>query len=447
MAFLAHLAAAQPTSASLHGTVHDSVHARALGGATVIATPVSGTRDTVFHSAVTDARGRFSLEGLQTGSYMLTVEHPWIDSTSIGAPPVQVDVAPAREAVVALGIPSPATLRRVLCGAASRDTSLGVVTGTVRRSGDGAVPGARVVLTWGDFEVDRGTATVKRTNLSASATADSQGVYRACGVPIARSLLVQAQAGDDEQSGVIEEQIGEAAVLVRDIRLAPPATGVVAASENVVTGRILSTANRGIGGAQVRVFGGTRSATTSDDGEFRITGVPGGTQGIEVLALGYYPRRVRVDVGPEAQPLAVRLERTALVLDSIRVTAKKVNSLRRFQYREFDQRLVHGAGFYITEEQIEQQHPFETGDLLKSVPGVRVFGFGADLKVAAARGRTNIGNTECPLDIFVDGIKTTQLALNSIPPHVLHGIEVYTVATAPARYNVGPCGAVFLWTR
>src|SRR6478735_2926044 len=109
-------------AARISGTVTDSVHRAPLVDATVLATPVAPTRDTVFHSTRTDARGRFDLTGLQPGKYEVSVEHPFTDS--IGLP------VPSREALatadgtppLALALPSVKTLRQALCRAALTDT-------------------------------------------------------------------------------------------------------------------------------------------------------------------------------------------------------------------------------------------------------------------------------------------------------------------------------------
>jgi hypothetical protein len=450
---------AQSSVPRIEGSIVDSIRHRPLAGATVIATPRADIRDSVFHSARSDDKGHFVVVGLHAGRYTLSVEHPFIDSTGVGALPVDVIVPTDGTATAALGIPSPATLLLALCPIAAANAELGVMLGVVRRPDGTPVSAATVVFTWGDFDVDRSTALVKRSQLSASAITDATGVYRACGLPTARSLLVQAQSGTEEQTGVLEEKIEESGILVRDFHLAPgglaatsdvasrPLDSASASERFTVAGHVRRTSGQPIESAQVRLVGTTVSATTNGAGEFRLAGVPAGTQGVEVVALGYYPQRFRVEVAAETHPLVVRLERAAAVLDSIRVTAKRVNRTIGPNYREFDTRAAHGAGFYITEEQIRERRAIETTDILKLVPEVHVFDFGSTARVVAARGRTNIGNTECPLDVFINGNRVNQTDVNTIAPHTIHGIEIYTVATAPASYVIGPCGAIFIWSK
>jgi hypothetical protein len=444
---LASVGGAPASRAQARGVVVDSVHGRPLREATVIATPAAGVADSAFHSALTDTRGRFAIDGLRPGRYVLTVEHPWIDSTGVGVPPVTVDVPRTGSVTATLGIPSTATLRRVFCPAALGDTALGVMLGVVRRTDGEPIGWARVVFSWTDFDVDPSSAAARTKQLAASAAADSVGVYRACGLPVARTLLVQAQADSTTQSGVLEERIAESGVLVRDFHLGSGDARAEAVGPFAVAGTVRNITGQPVTGAQVRLFGTTRAATTNDAGEFRLGGLSGGTQAIEVVALGYYPFRTRVEVGDATPALSVRLERAAVVLDSRRIIAKRQRNPLAQSYREFDERVATGHGQFITEEEIARRHPFETADLFKVMAGVKVLGFGFDAKIASSRGRTTIGNTECALDIFIDGVRGQQGDLNSLPPEALHGAEVYTVATAPVKYRVGPCGALFLWTK
>src|SRR4051812_39960266 len=86
------IARAEAQAARVAGTVTDSVHRAPLTDATVIATPVAPTRDTVFHTTRTSAQGRFAIDGLQTGRYVVSVEHPFTDSIGLAVPSREVEV-------------------------------------------------------------------------------------------------------------------------------------------------------------------------------------------------------------------------------------------------------------------------------------------------------------------------------------------------------------------
>jgi hypothetical protein len=466
----------QAAGARIDGVVTDSINRRPLTGATVIATPDAAMHDSVFHSALSDSRGRFTLGDLGAGRYALTVEHPFIDSTGIGALPRDVTLTSGGVASVALGIPSANTLRRTFCPGVFEDSSLGVSLGVVRRMDGTPVGGATVVLSWSDFDVDRTTGVAKPRQLTVNAKTDPSGVYRACGLPVARSLLMQAQSGADMQSGVIEEQIGLSGVLVRDLHIgtqvatqadsaktSPAATLLAPTGRFAVSGRIQSSRGQPVPSAQVHLFGTSRVAASGDDGDFRLSGLPGGTQGLEILALGYYPRRVRVEVADGMRPITVKLEPMAAVLDSIRVTAKRVYS--GDGNRQFDTDMKRGFGRFVTEDEIAKRHPFVVSDILRMMSGfgaavspgtgavmlVQNHGISTLRGVLPHGGASNptldgaTGGKRCPA-VYLDGVELADGDADSISPMAIYGIEVYRLGEAPARYD-DSCGAVLIWTK
>jgi hypothetical protein len=438
-------------SLRITGEVNDSVHRAPLADATVLATPVAPTRDTVFHSARTDAAGRFEIGRLQAGRYEISVEHAFTDSIGLSVPPREVEVPAQSAAPLVLALPSVRTLRRTLCRAAEADTTLGVMLGTVRRTDGSTVKGAGVVFEWMDVSVDRATLQAKQTRMTASTRTDSVGVYRACGLPAGIALFVQAQLGANEQSGVVEEHIGEAGVLVRELvvgdstrtRQVAVGTGTTADADTgavhgdgVIRGVVRN--ERGpLANARVHLFGTSRSATTNAAGEFRLADIPTGTQGLEIIALGYAPRRLRAEVSATTEPMTVTMSRIASVLDSIRVTARRIANGRR--YNEFDERSRNGHGRYITEQEVERRHPFVTSDLLRVMPGVTV-----------SVGRDNehiVSMRRCQPAVYLDGMESA-LPLDEIPTSWIHGVEVYQISEIPSQYRGrGLCGVILVWTK
>jgi hypothetical protein len=439
-------ARASAQSARIGGTVTDSVHRAPLADATVLAAPVAPTRDTVFHSARTDAQGRYALDGMQPGRYMITVEHAFTDSIGLSVPPREVQLASDGTTTADLALPSIKTLRHTLCRAAESDTTLGVMLGVVRRGDGSTVSGANVVFGWTDVGVDRSTLKTRMTRMTASTSTDSTGVYRACGLPAGVALFAQAQRGANEQSGVVAEHIGEAGVLVRELVLGDSARGGQLASgadtsvehgDGILQGVVRGDRARPLANAQVHLFGTSRAAKTNADGEFRLADIPTGTQGFEILALGYAPRRFRAEVSASASPMTVTMSKLAAVLDSVRVTARRVQNGRR--YNEFDERSHLGHGRYITEGEVERKHPFVTTDLLRSMPGVMI-SVGKDNEHILSMRR-------CSPQIFIDGVPS-DLPLDAFPPSWIHGIEVYEISEVPARYRgYTNCGAILIWSK
>jgi hypothetical protein len=464
-------------SAKLVGTVIDSVHRAPLRHATVVATPMEPGRDSVFHSTLTDAKGQFTLDALPSGRYSVSVEHAFTDSIGLDVPSREVTIPGEGTARTTLALPSVRTLRRTLCPIALADTTLGVMLGVVHAANGSPAAGGRVVLGWSDLSTDKTTLTVRRDERTASTATDSVGVYRACGVPVGVALLVQAQLGS-MQSGVITEQIGEAGVLVRDFSLGTEEEsrtrhGVASDSatrgsvgNGMLTGSVVGMRGERVASARVGLAGTTRSTTVDSLGRFRFVGLPTGTQGFEVLALGYLPRRFRADVTSDTRVGVVRLDRLAILLDSVRVIARRQYDARL--YPEFEARLRRRAfGQFVTEEMIEKRRPFVLSDMMRMMHGfsVRVTPSGAPI-FESNRGITTLQNVTNPraqqgaapggsdknvgrscVRLYVNGVLDQSGDVNRMVPDAVHGVEVYSVAEAPAKYQGGSCGVVLIWTK
>ncbi|HEY2849921.1 MAG TPA: carboxypeptidase regulatory-like domain-containing protein [Gemmatimonadaceae bacterium] len=432
-------AQAKPVLA-LQGTVMDSIRHAPLAGATVIASQTSSTDGPMPDlTATTDARGRFSIGLTNPGVYLVTVEDPWLDSTGLGVPARSVSVTDL-PVTVHLAVPSGATIRAAYCPIAARDSTLGLVAGYVKDAHTGKpVAGARVVFAWDDFDVDRVTAHTTERRRLAAATSGRDGTFRICGLPVERTLLVQAQVGAHEATGAIEAEVPASGVLVETLRIDASPSGATS-----ITGEIRRSGSlRTIAGAHIHLFGTTDEIVSAPDGSFRIPAVPYGTQSIEVTALGYYPRRYPVDVRPGTSPkVTIPLMEMAPVLDSVRIIAKRQGSA--LLHREFDERSAHGSGQYITEDMIAKANVLETAELMQQVRGFYVM---SDT-VYSSRGVTELtGNHVCQPTLFVDGNQSYG-TMNDIVPSAIHGIEVYASSVnVPPQYKSGACGAILIWTK
>ncbi len=436
-------AVAQDTAPSLRGTVTDSIRHAPLAGATVIASR-SATADAAAEDfmAITDARGRFAINSLRPGIYVLTVEHPWLDSTGLGVPAKTVSLMQQPSATVNLAVPSGATIRAAFCPISARDSTLGLVAGYVKDvNSDRPVSGARVVFAWDDFDVDVHSARTTQHKRVAAATSGRDGTFRMCGVPVKRPLLVQAQIGAHEATGAVEVEVPMSGVLVQTLRLDASPTGTT-----VVTGEIQRSGSaRTIAGAHVHLYGAVGEVVSGPDGSFRLAEVPYGTQSIEVTALGYYPRRYAVEVRPgTTAKVSIPMLEVAAVLDSVRIIAQ--HQAAATLHREFDERSAHGSGQYITEAMISKASPLETAELMQQVSGFYVM----DDTVYSSRGVTGIGantNHVCQPTLYIDGNPSAG-TMNDIVPSVIHGIEIYASAiNVPVKYKASSCGAILIWTK
>jgi hypothetical protein len=442
-------AAAQEPAASLRGTVTDSIRHGPLVGATVVAmrTSVNGAADSHDYSTTTDPHGKFTITSLPPGRYVLTVEHPWLDSTGLGVPAQTVDLTRRRAAAVSLAVPSGATIRAAFCPGAARDSSMGFVAGYVKDvHSDHPVVGARIVFAWGDFDVDQRSARATPRSHTAAMSTGPDGTFRLCGLPVQLTMLMQAQLGDHEATGAVEVQVPRSGVLVETLRLdANPVAATTVGGDVKREG-----SERPIAGAHVHLYGAASEVLTAADGSFVLNDVPFGTQSIEVTALGFYPRRYALDVHPDGMGRAsIDMAETATVLDSVKILGKGSSPFS--PHREFDERSVRGAGQYITAEMIAKANPLQTAELMQQVNGFYVM---SDT-VYSSRGLTRLEistpahpvNRVCQPVLYIDGGLSPR-TMNDILPNSIYGIEIYASGSiVPPKYPPANCGAIFIWTK
>ena len=432
-------ALAQEPTASLRGTVTDSIRHRPLAGATVVATRTTDSAgDSHDYSTTTDAKGRYTIPSISPGSYVLTVEHPWLDSTGLGVPAQTVDLRTRRNVSMNLAVPSGATIRAAVCASSAPDSTVGLVAGYLMDAGSQRpVAGARVVFVWSDFDVDPRTARETERQRTVAATTARDGTFRMCGLPVMRPILMQAQVGDRAATGAVALELPASGVLVESLRIEARPVGFAELSGVVQR----TEGQRPLGGAHVHLYGAPDSVTTAEDGSFHLRNVPLGTQSIEVTALGFYPRRYSLDVEKGATgPVTITMSEIATMLDSVRIIARRTNTPP--WYAEFDDRSAHGFGQYITEKMIYDQNPSQTSDMLRTVSGFRLLNGG----MYSSRGITTLsGSRACAPIVLVDG---TPQDMNNISPFAIHGIEVYASGLyAPAKYSSGDCGVILIWTK
>lgn len=97
---------------------------------------------------------------------------------------------------------------------------------------------------------------------------------------------------------------------------------LLAQATGVVTGTVTAAATDAVVRlASVRVVGGSASTLTNDAGRFRLV-LPVGDQRLEVRRIGFQPATVRVAVTAAGATIDVRLERLAVTLERVRITAR-----------------------------------------------------------------------------------------------------------------------------
>ncbi|HKT08288.1 MAG TPA: carboxypeptidase regulatory-like domain-containing protein [Gemmatimonadaceae bacterium] len=466
-------AAADTTAAAgdtvvVTGFVLDSLRELPLAGATVL---ISNTTFT----GTTDPSGRFRIvaHGLADGVYQVGFFHPTLDSLGISPPAQPVVINEGKASFVQLYVPSAQTVVASVCPDSSRTEARGLVMGVVRdASTEKPVSGVRVVLMWTGVSV-AGNSVLKVPQATSVLT-DDMGTFRACGVPSQTVARLQARTSTGA-SGWIEVTVPPNGLALRDVLLgerapvvaaAPPAASTattpgapVSASADtaarkpaplgsaVLTGHVTSTEGKPLEGAMVLLLGTQLSARSNADGAFRLTGLPAGTQSVEVREIGYSPKRFAVDLTPHRpSTLTAMLDERTQVLKTMEITAKRGSEIAGF-----DQRKRSGLGYYMDRDQIEKSASISTTDLFRQVPGLTVAWDGQGYQVQVNR-TSNAGM--CPVAYYIDGSPFLSLGDDIdqiVRPEDIAAIEVYkSSAETPMQFqgsDGGPCGTIVIWTK
>ena len=434
----------------LEGTVIDSLRAASpLAGASVSATRVGSARETTL-VAHTDAQGRFSFERLDAGVYAIGFEHALLDSLEFGGPARRVLVTDAGVAHADLAVPSGGTLRSLACPGMPLAKGTGALLGIVTDAdSDRPVIGAQVAAVWTELTFDKGILQAMTLEHSGGAMTDSLGQYRLCGLPTDSWLLVQVQHADRigtafqisiaSASGVQVRHISisregsrERATLDSALRDTTRALEPLAGTATLA-GIVRGSSGRPVANAQVRVVGAKPVTRTDANGWFSLTGLPSGTQEIEVRELGFPVQRRPVDL-KRGQTL-----RQEILLEGVQSLEGMRAVADRTPYERFDtNRRLSLTGLFLTEEQIEKRHAQNTSELFSGMPAFRIVGAGPDAKIVSARDG-------CRPNVVIDYTQFQEI--NQIPPSLIAGIEAYpTTNGAPPEYR-NLCGVIRIWVK
>lgn len=325
--------------------------------------------------------------------------------------------------------------------------AMGALTGNVRRLDGSAIAGAKVSVLWNDISIAERASVVRKTMLLTAAVG-AGGVYHACNLPLATTLLISVTTSDGNPSPVLQVAIDNRKVRFLDIILGD-------GSKHTLTGIVVGDNQRPIESALIRLLGTDLSTVSNARGEFRLPGVPAGTQTAEIVALGYEAQEAQVDAGVDGDTLNVTMDRRVVRLESVKTVAT-ANPIAELRYRSFEHRKQNGIGYFVTDKQIADMHVISTDEIMRRVPSVRVLvkhtRTGDSLMVTSTRGRVSMesGANEkpvCTLDVFIDGRRSDVSDIQMIHPTAIHGIEVHSVATLPVEFHSSQCGAVLIWTK
>lgn len=401
----------------------------------------------------TDLVGHFQFDSLPPGTYRLTFSHPAFESAGIGAPRWRVELPHQGLQGVVLATPSPDTRYGPAC-TTPRAGNQGYIVGTVRdAASDSGLAGAVVNVMWRQISVSQATG-VQTLRKNARAETDQHGRYVLCGAPSEGDLTAWATFGN-ASTGLVQVSLGRRPLTAREFRVATRTLEAGAtAADSAALGARLDGVVKNIDGepitdARVYVRGSRATGRTTASGAFSINGLPGGTQVVEVTAVGYQAGHETVDLKPGGgRRTEIVLGKTIQRLPSVEVVGKMGNDESSFL-----DRARRGFGYFITEEDIKRRNPVIFEDLMRTVPGMQVVPVGQGYRIISSRGQVDALG-DCQPAYFVDGAPFAVDASNGDPfpvsPTEIMAIEVYAgTAGVPIEFQRAGsgCGVIAIWTK
>jgi hypothetical protein len=287
--------------------------------------------------------------------------------------------------------------------------------------------------------------------------------------------------------------------------IAPRETATAQATPSTVL--IVSVADNASGqpleGAEVFLPALSKSARADALGEARLGGIPSGTHRIRVRFLGYAAMDTSLTFEGDTAGVLFRLERAALTMDAVEVTAPSAPRLR-----EFEMRRRIGSGRYLTADELarDSNRPFgvvamtrfpglqlvHDGDGRPHISSVRgscgvgvspsegilagARGGGSGGRGAASGGgspnppgpggggssnpapagpgtRNVLGSCTpgkaCYVVMFLDDIQLDSADFDLITTWDIAAVEYYTGNSVPPRYRVSgaACGVMLVWSK
>ncbi|HYN83024.1 MAG TPA: carboxypeptidase regulatory-like domain-containing protein [Gemmatimonadaceae bacterium] len=392
--------------------------------------------------ATTDSVGRFRVDSIAPGAYIISITHPRLDTLGASLEPVSLSLERGESVDVAFSTPSAATIGRTMCPA-PLSTEAALVRGSVRREPGGPpVASARVVARW-NSDGSPIASGLPATFTEVSATSDPSGHFTLCGLP--RDRAMEIRAADSESPGEpLSLLLDSAQVTV--VELFAPEGGSARRGTAVITGMIAGVDAKPIASAEVRVFPADVVVRTNSRGEYRVSGLAAGRHLLEARALGYGAVRRIVMLGSTADTVNVSLPQ-------VRTLRTVTTTARRDPYRTgfYDRMKRNSGGHFLPPARINASGTRRVTELLSTVPGVKIRKIG-QMSVVELTGRGVRSLTGCPVVYFLDGLRYlpgSQGLDGEIGLDHIEAIEVYTPATVPARFSgmAAGCGVVLLWTR
>lgn len=285
---------------------------------------------------------------------------------------------------------------------------------------------------------------------------DTLGRFTLSGISKGSYYLLVEAPGYETRGGAI--QVLRSGELTLPLDASPPEASNIANrlrrssihARSRIIGRVVEMETGSpVEGAEITLSEASGVQVTDARGRFEFDQVGAGMLHLSISFLGRAPVEDSVDLaGGATVELDIQLAVKPVEMDSMIILATPRNpyleDMGFFRRREMGYNVRQ-----ISRELIEERAPRNLGDLLLSVPGVRVdFGGPGGFRVRMQRvvRLDASGDSGCVPAVFLDDVPVEVGWLMNIPPDRVDGIEVFSGVNAPIQYN-DPCGVILVWTR
>jgi hypothetical protein len=412
-------------------------------------------------AALTDERGRYRIEGVAPGRYLIGFQHEALNVFRVESPGRRVDVRAGSTAVnpdvvVDLAMPSLVELRAAVCG--SDEQTGGLIAGRVADGRTGwALEGTTVTVGWSELSTQGDTLERRPTERTARVRED--GTYLVCGpTPDQRLTLTVAKDGYFALGG--ELTIPNAGILRRDHTLSETAKMV---GTGRVTGRVERSDGTLLPSARVEMPALALEQAVVN-GRFSLNRVPRGRWLLEVRAIGYAPweRFVEVDAHPSDE-VVVTMTAVPPTLEPRRVVASRYTRDELVIRGIVERNRIGGGTMFLPGNPWLRDALFPV-DVVRAARGFR---YTNPTKICARLGCVPApSELKCTLDgddlpsltdkktiaLYVDGerLRGGLRALNDfVPIKDVLAIETYPdAASAPFVFKTRDvCAVIAVWTK
>lgn len=465
------LVAQQSQTGRLEGTIAPWIASRSVHTSQVSVVKLESDASATI-TATVDSSGRYRLDSLPAGRYLVQVSHPTLDSLDVTLPPSEAVIIAGQWTRADFSLPSGGELRDVVCPGLSLGPEKAVIAGRVIDA-ETRVPlaGADVIAAWTELAADRNSKQIVSQGQQAVVTTGQAGEYRLCGIPAVKAIDLQVQhAGRASVSTRLSVTPAEGAV-VREFSLNVTSAPTIAALDSLdrratvqpsdasssgdsarreldvndhatVAGIVRTTSGQPLQGADVRLRH-ARGFTLSDaTGRFVLGDLPAGRHVLLVRRLGFALAEVPVELQADRRlELNVRMTRAA-ELDSVRVIASR-SKLAEFELN----RKTNLQGRFLTLSDIQRARARKTSDLIPLLGGRVMMGRGRRVKMMET-DYDPPGTHSCKdANVVIDGVDGQ--AVDDVLPVQIAGIELYKdAAAAPIDYaGRADCGLIVIWLR